>query len=372
LDTLHQLLQLAYFAIRQSEPNKKAFMAAKSLTSHPKSSPILLMNTLDQLTTFQPSSTDDDNNSIHESELHRLVGDPLCRLVANICTYDDFDTTSSSSVLPGGGGAPTVASAHDNVRSFFQARGVMRLARYLQDKQVTSAILALRAMAIHDEIVQAMVAVGVLDTATALFHRLLTRDKNDSKEETVDATDALEGLAAVIGLFRNVCANDEIKSKLCFGEKSVVQQIIGAMEAYPEAARLQEHACATFAAMALGSPRNAEFLVEKNEVTTWIVRAMKKHPNRTTVQRQGALAIRNLVSRSTELRPLVLQAGAAQALKDIAAKHATCQDEVYAALRDLGLPASMLRVEQDDNGQLVMKQTEMFGERKSNFRPVFD
>ena len=197
----------------------------------------------------------------------------------------------------------------------------------------------------------------------------------DEADDTANENDpgaTLEGLTAVAGLFRNVCANDEIKSKLCVGDKSIVRHLICAMEAYPDATKLQEHACATFGAMALRIPKNAEFLIKQNDVVTWIVRAMRKHPNRTTVQRQGALALRNLVSRSTDLRANVLQAGAAEVLKEIAAKHVSCQDEVYAALRDLGLPASMLRVEQDASGQVVMKQTEMFGDRNSNFRPVFD
>eukprot|EP00977_Amphora_coffeiformis_P000571 scaffold132_cov170-Amphora_coffeaeformis.AAC.50 len=347
LGRLNQILRLGNFAVKHSEPNKKVFMAAKS-NATAKSTPSILLGALDNL-----SLTDKDC-----LDHHRLVGGPLCRLVAAVCTFDDFRLTE---------GAPTVSSAHVNVQSFHQENGVLRLARYLQEKKETSAILALRAMAIHDEIVQAMVAVRVLDTSTSLLQRLLSVDTNADDPETT-----LEALTAVAGLFRNVCANDEIKSKLCIGDKSIVQHLICAMEAYPDAAKLQEHACATFGAMALRSPKNAEFLIKQNDVVTWIVRAMRKHPNRTTVQRQGALALRNLVSRSTDLRANVLQAGAAEALKEIAAKHVSCQDEVYAALRDLGLPANMLRVEQDASGQVVVKQTEMFGGRNNNFRPVFD
>ena len=347
LQRLNQILRLAGFAVKHSEPNKKVFMAAKSSTSA-KSGPLILLEILDTL-----SMTDKDS-----ADHHRLVGGPLCRVVATVCTFDDFRLTE---------GAPTVSSAHANVQSFHQENGVVRLARYLQEKKEISAILALRAMAIHDEIVQTMVAVGVLDTSTSLFQRLLSVDPNEDDQETT-----LEAMTAVAGLFRNVCANDEIKSKLCVGDKSIVRHMTCAMEAYPDAAKLQEHACATFGAMALRSPKNAEYLIKQNDVVTWIVRAMRKHPNRTTVQRQGALAIRNLVSRSTDMRANVLQAGAAEALKEIAAKHASCQDEVYAALRDLGLPASMLRVEQDATGQVVVKQTEMFGDCNSNFRPVFD
>lgn len=356
---LNQLLRLAIFGTRYSEPNKKAFMASKSTESN-KSSVSLLLNTLDKLYSTETESP----------TLHALVGSPVCRLVATLCTYDDFRVAQ---------GAPTVASAHANVQTFHQENAVVRISRYLQEKKQTSAILALRAMAIHDDIVQAMAAVGLLDTCGTLLEHLLSSDAtfsndsgggDDGSDDSSEST--LEALTAVVGLYRNVCANDEIKSKICVGEKSVVRGLLMAMEGHADAAKLQEHACATFAAMALRSPRNAEFLVRHCDAATWIVRAMQKHPSRTTVQRQGALAFRNLVSRSTDLRPVVLQAGAAEALKDIAARHVSCQDEVYAALRDLGLPASILRVEQGANGQLVMKETEMFGERKSGFRPVFD
>ena len=364
LERMNQILQLAILGVKHSEPNKKAFMAAKSTTSL-TASPSLLLGALDKLSAT-PLQDGDATNPNGSSGCHERVGGPLCRLVAALCTFDDFRAP--------GGAAPTVSSAHANVQSFHQVNGVVRIARYMQEQKETSAaILALRAMAIHDEIVQAMVAVGVLDTSTTLFQRLLSSENhdNDSKASAAAAS-TLEALTAIVGLFRNVCANDEIKSKLCIGDKSIVPCLVASMEAHPDAAKLQEHACATMGAMALRSPRNAEFLVKQNDAATWIVRAMQRHPSRTTVQRQGALSLRNLVSRSTDLRPVVIQAGAAEALKDIAAKHVSCQDEVYAALRDLGLPASLLRVEHDASGQLVMKQTEMFGERKSNFRPVFD
>lgn len=346
LTRLNKLLQLAYFGVRHSEANKRAFMLTKSSDLY-KSSSASLLEVLGTLS----------SNEANDVEFDRMVGGPLCRLIATLCTFDDFRVTE---------GAPTVASAHTNVQTFHQENGVIRLARYLQEKKEASAILALRALAINDEIVQTMVAVGLLETASALLQSLLSADSVEKEESP------LESLTAVVGLFRNVCANDEIKSTLCLGAKSIVPQLTLAMETFPEAALLQEHACATMGAMALRSPKNAGFLVRQNEVTIWIVRAMRKHPNRTTMQRQGALALRNLVSRSEELRPIVLNAGAGEALRDIAARHASCQDEVYAALRDLGLPASMLRVEQDAEGQYVMKKTEMFGERNNSFRPVFD
>ena len=56
------------------------------------------------------------------------------------------------------------------------------------------------------------------------------------------------------------------------------------------------------------------------------------------VQRQGCMAIRNLVARNVDLRPMLLEKGAEAPLRG--AKKAfpeACQDVGSAALRDLGL-----------------------------------
>jgi hypothetical protein len=177
---------------------------------------------------------------------------------------------------------------------------------------------------------------------------------------------------------RNLCANDEIKSTLCGGRQSVVQELIQIMNSTfrdktgVSHALLLEHACGTIAAMALRISRNATYLVKLGAADE-IVRAMNKYPDKVALQRQAALAIRNIVSRATDLCPAVLQAGAQVALTTIAARHQGCQDEVYAALRDLGVPVTMRVAEQDDvTGKMVLRQREMFGERTPHFRAVFD
>lgn len=290
-------------------------------------------------------------------------------------------------------GTPVVASAHATVLAMSELGAVHKLLALCRDCPNEPAVVTtLRCMAIHDSIVQTMVAGGILEIVRACF--VNTNNDNDTDGDNGDGdqdtkeTDAVETTAAavkqwalctaVIGLVRNLCANDEIKSTLCGGRQSVVQELIQIMNSTfrdktgISHALLLEHACGTIAAMALRISRNAKYLVALGAADE-IVRAMNKYPDKVALQRQAALAIRNIVSRSTDLCPAVLQAGAQAALTTIAARHQGCQDEVYAALRDLGVPVTMRVAEQDDvTGKMVLRQREMFGERTPHFRAVFE
>ena len=325
-----RILSLALRSVRQCEDNKKAWMQQR--TKAGLSLPTVLLDLLSQ------------------STLIRRV----CRFVTALCTFDDFRQPSEG---------PTVASTHDNVQAFHQANAVRRLHDALiQHPHEASLVLALRSMAIQDNVIQVMVASG---TVTSMRQVLL--EACQSKDDA-----AVDRTMASIGFFRNVCANDSIKVRFCSGDESIVPLVLEAMSRYPAQAQLQEHACGLLAAMALRQPSNATTLVH-HEAHVWMVRAMQQHPTKATLQRQAALAIRNLVSRSPELRPIVRQQSEVEVtLRRVAASHLSCQDEVYAALRDLGLPVSMVEVHDDGTGALTVRKTRMFGERNPNFRPDFD
>jgi hypothetical protein len=103
-------------------------------------------------------------------------------------------------------------------------------------------------------------------------------------------------------------------------------------------------------------------------LTGFPIAAMRRHHYGILVKRQGALALRNLVSRSPELKEPLLDAGAEEVLRE-AGTHQGCVDEAYAALRDLGCSVRVLQVK--ENGTMV-ERTRMFGDSKPNFRPVFE
>lgn len=227
---------------------------------------------------------------------------------------------------------------------------------------LSSVLSALRVLAIHDEIVQTMTAVGVLDTA---------RKALDHYDQSDHATNAL--MTATMGLLRNLCANDEIKTTLCLGSSggspSVVPAMLTVAQGSLKEALLQEHVCGTVAAMALRKPKNAGQLIELGAPAA-VLTAMKQHPKNVVLQRQGCLAIRNLASRLSEegSKEQMRELGAEEVLRQ-AGTHQSCVDEAYAALRDLGCRATRATIHEDGT---VSTRPAMFGEVQSNFRAEYD
>lgn len=135
-----------------------------------------------------------------------------------------------------------------------------------------------------------------------------------------------------IMVFRNVAAADDVKGYLM--RTGCAERILNAMRIHLAQASLQQHACATLAALALRSPENSKSLVEQGAARQ-IALAMRQHPADVAVLRQASLAIRNMVARCVELRPRILEEDIEQVLRD-AQRYRGCGDEAYGALRDLG------------------------------------
>lgn len=338
---LSPLLKILLWSVKRCEANKKIWM---KLSVESTDTADLLVATLEKCS--------------HEASFtHTRIANPLCQFLTSLCTFDDFTSKSSSAL-------PTVSSSHSTVQKLANLHIVARLDALLRiTDDATPVILCLRSVAIQDATVQTIMAKGTFETARSYL------------AEESPSSSAVELVTAVIGLLRNLCGNDDIKTTFCLGSsksESFVPSLFHFMEKYPGHAILQEHACATIGAMALRKVANAEFLV-KHLAHTWIVRAMRRHPDRATLQRQACLAIRNLVARSPNLSETLLEEPIEETLQAVAQKHASCQDEVYAALRDLGLKATRCEVVETSNGETVLRPTEQFGQaHNSKFRPVFD
>ena len=241
----------------------------------------------------------------------------------------------------------------------------------------TAVLQAIRSLAVHNDIVQAIVANGILQRVVTLF-QTTTEHLEDStlvgdEHHPSVARERWMLLASCVGMFRNVCANDDIKYTLCAGSMSVVVPLVNCMRAGLDQQALQEHGCGTIAAMALRQPQNATFLLDA-QVVPLIVQAMKRYPDRTSLQRQGCLAIRNLASRSDARQQQDMLELTRETLEGIAAKHLECQDEVFAALRDMGLHQAHTFVVQDaDTGEVAVTTRQTFGQgHHTNFRAVYE
>jgi hypothetical protein len=285
----------------------------------------------------------------------------ICRIMTALCTFDDFTTADDTS-------APVVQSGHSHVQVFADAGAVSVLHAFLlhmESRHASDAcavVSTLRAMSIQDSVVQSLENAGVVESASRLL------------ELTAVASEKKQMLAtSLLGLFRNMAASDDIKATICTGRHSeVMKHAIEVIRLYPDVALLQEHGCGLFAAMALRKPKNATALVDAG-THVLIVGAMERHPHSVTLQRQAALALRNIVARSPELRPAILDCSAEEVLRDVAAKHLNCQDEVYAALRDLGVSTTSIHVHHSADGEVtIQKGRQMFGDRNPHFRQVYD
>jgi hypothetical protein len=271
-------------------------------------------------------------------------------------------------------------------------------------------------MAVNDEIIQTMVAMGVLPIVAKALRLGVASDGGGGGSS--------QGLiGASLGLLRNLCGNDEIKTNLCLGSSSttnnttttnndqscksaipsVLPHVIHAMQLFPTTALVQEHACGIFAAMSLRRPNNARAILDMDG-PRYVVMAMKGHGMNVNIQRQGALAIRNIVSRllrdlpsegggecaassdnitiistigngmRSSIRDAFLELGAEDVLRNIAGRHQGSVDEAYAALRDLGCTVSLVKYNADEDGVTTRTTgTMMFGEKhNSNFRAVYE
>jgi len=381
-DNSLSLAQLARNLCNGSEDNKKSFVQASLLRCH--------KNEQDGIDLMV------EHLEIMEGADFSLVRE-LCRLIAVLNKFQPLGESNqpiSTPENPTTGGAPTVSSAHSNVKEFHRTGAVPKLHRiarecldsFQENKETTDSqdllcdsLAALRTMAIDNDIVQNMIALGILDTV---------RDGLKVAGEIATLSDegltSTLGLAtATMGLVRNLCANDEVKTTIC---KSSLPSILQVMQEYlndkqegkPKRSNghaiLQEHACGTLAAMALRQPQNAHSIVE-NGGHVLIFDAMRAFPHKVTLQRQGCLAVRNIASRLARMnydedKTKLLDAGAEDILQNIAGRHPGSSEEAYAALRDLGLSPKMYSV--DENGNTTVSRTEEFGKVKSNFRAVYE
>ena len=376
------LAQLARNVCNGSEDNKKSFVQASLLRCHKNE-----QDGIDLMVEHLEIMEGDDFSLVRE----------LCRLIAVLNKFQPLGESNqpiSTPENPTTGGAPMVSSAHSNVKEFHRTGAVPKLHRIarecldsFQENKKTmesqdllcDSLAALRTMAIDNDIVQNMIALGMLDTV-----------RDGLKVAGQVATLSDEGLAstmglatATMGLVRNLCANDEVKTTIC---KSSLPSILQVMQEYLNDkqdgklkrsnghAILQEHACGTLAAMALRQPQNAHAIVE-NGGHVLIFDAMRAFPHKVALQRQGCLAVRNIASRLARInydedKTKLLDAGAEDILQNIAGRHPGSSDEAYAALRDLGLSPKIYSV--DENGNATVNRTEEFGKVKSNFRAVYE
>lgn len=94
------------------------------------------------------------------------------------------------------------------------------------------------------------------------------------------------------------------------------------------------------ATLTLRSKDNSESLSDVG-IAVPIVESLKLYPKNQFIQRNGAWAIRNMVSRSRNLNESFLNLGVEDILNEAMAEHPTAAHDIKSALRDLGCKVTL-------------------------------
>jgi len=176
----------------------------------------------------------------------------------------------------------------------------------------------------------------------------------------------------LLGLTRNLCADDLRKDRLVSdGTLELLVASLSDSERSADAV-LVEHGLACLAAMSLRSPSNSVRIMATGAAEV-LVRCLRRHADKSAVQRQGCLTVRNISARCPEYRMAFLDAGAEAVLR-AAGRHQAAVDEAYGALRDMGVDVQKVRVTEDGRIEAAYEQfgAATGGGGKLKFNPIYD
>lgn len=195
---------------------------------------------------------------------------------------------------------------------------------------------SIRLLAANDEICKDMVDQGILDVLLLVIRHSLEELSNDKPDLTVSA----------ISLFRQLLSSDTVKNAIDRTEFcEIVSRILQMyLDDLFSDSRVVEHTLGAVSAMCLRNPDASEALVEHGSAQL-IVACMKvvmdrkesaKDGNIGKCLRQGCMGIRNIASRSPQIRDTLKSYGTIEIIEQakVAAK-AACTDVGDAAIRDV-------------------------------------
>ncbi|XP_039434242.1 armadillo repeat-containing protein 6 homolog [Culex pipiens pallens] len=149
----------------------------------------------------------------------------------------------------------------------------------------------------------------------------------------VEFPDSIKLLREACKLLKALAGNDTVKLHII--QQGAAPLLESCLNRYKDNETFARHALACVTALALREKNNAQALFETGIAET-IVQTMKIHAASKVIQRNGAWAIRNMVSRSREQCDAFLTHGAEDVLNAALTDHPSIAHDVKSALRDLG------------------------------------
>lgn len=191
----------------------------------------------------------------------------------------------------------------------------------LSSPSLVSASIALKAVAVNDEICKSIADAGGIDA--------LLKCVDDSGElgNKIVARNCCSLLCKLAG-------SDSNKSAIV--EKGGMDRLIKLSARFSDDPSVLQEVMSTISVICLRSPDNAACAIEAG-AGDLAIHAMQKFPAAQLMQRSSCLMIRNLVVRNPGNRTILLNNGIDKFIRKAKENHDSCKDAATDALRDLGL-----------------------------------
>ncbi|XP_020255904.1 armadillo repeat-containing protein 6 isoform X2 [Asparagus officinalis] len=184
-----------------------------------------------------------------------------------------------------------------------------------------SACIALKAVAVNDEICRSISENGGID---AIFQFIDGSGEYNNKAVA----------RACCSLLSKLAGSDDNKTAIV--QKGGLDRLIKLSSRFSDDPSVLQEVMSTIGILSLRSPENAARAVEAG-AGDLAIQSMQKLPAAYQMQRQSCLMIRNLVARNPENRTILLNNGIEKLIRKAKGSHQSCKDAATAALRDLGL-----------------------------------
>uniref|UniRef100_A0A1Q3F454 Armadillo repeat-containing protein 6 n=1 Tax=Culex tarsalis TaxID=7177 RepID=A0A1Q3F454_CULTA len=149
----------------------------------------------------------------------------------------------------------------------------------------------------------------------------------------VEFADSIKLLREACKLLKALAGNDTVKIHII--QQGAAPLLESSLNRHKDNETFARHALACVTTLALREKDNAQALFDTGIPET-IVQTMKIHAANKVIQRNGAWAIRNMVSRSREQCDTFLSHGAEDVLNQALTDHPSIAHDIKSALRDLG------------------------------------
>ncbi|KAI3675276.1 hypothetical protein L1987_84864 [Smallanthus sonchifolius] len=184
-----------------------------------------------------------------------------------------------------------------------------------------STTIALKAVAVNDEICRSVAENGGIDSL------LICIDESGVQGNKLVAK-------ACCSLLSKLAGSDFNKSAIV--ERGGLNRLITLSSRLADDPSVLQEVMTIICTLCLRSPANASLAMEAG-AGDLAIQSMQKFPNSHQLQKNSCLMIRNLVARNPENRPILLSNGIEKIIRNAKENHKSCRDAAVAALRDLGL-----------------------------------